>query len=528
MDVEKAFVVQVFDLYQPRTYDTLVSFTLGELAEEPGMDAHALADELRSKGVELGCKQTAGSSHTLGDDDDANTGGVDRRAQQQRATRGGAAASASGQEARLQESATFGATQRARAQSDLAAREAARDGVHAGDSRYNLLVAEQEQAWLNMAVGQPLTSDGGQRAAANSAHSDPASASKQGSSCLSEGCASTTARAPKPKLNDGAADKRERDGTNSSGRLTITDAAIKTLLELHQGEREMLVPLEGLEGGSEYLQGLIERLQAAAQATHNLFLPRGVAVAALEVARHQHGADGWPAVEPTLHYLQRHERVAQHQGVDGNGTKVGGQTSQTQTSSMPGPNAHTEPSGQDQVTVLPAVREEHDAGAQQRVAALRELEELELALGEGFLPDTLRNLLRTGKFPESPMGAGRPQAAETMHNFGCAESGVGIGTGRRPPGGAAAGQRVARVIGGVNAGHLSATRRGLVVFPRFMSVWRSARRGGGGGGAPRGASPPTCDLPAESQSKTRPLKSRPFSKVQSKKIHLDIIRSEPA
>ena len=36
MDVEKAFVVQVFDLYQPRTYDTLVSFTLGELAEELG------------------------------------------------------------------------------------------------------------------------------------------------------------------------------------------------------------------------------------------------------------------------------------------------------------------------------------------------------------------------------------------------------------------------------------------------------------------------------------------------------------
>ncbi len=416
LDIEKAFVMQVFDRYQPRTYDTLVSFTLGELAEELGIDAHALADELRSKGVELGCKPTAVSSHTPGDDDDADTGGVDRRAQQQRATRGGAAASASGQEARLQENATFGATQRARAQSDLAAREAARDGVHAGDSRCSLLVAEQEQAWLNMAVGQPLTSDGGQRAAANSADGDPASASKQGSSSLSEGCTSTTAHAPSPNTNNGAADKRERDGTNSSGRLTLTDAAIKMLLELHQGEREMLVPLEGLEGGSEYLQGLIERLQAAAQAAHNLFLPRGVAVAALEVARHQHGADGWPAVEPTLHYLQRRERVAQHQGADGNGTKVGGQAPQTQTSSTPGLNAQTQPCGRDHATVPPAVREEQDAGVQQRVAALRELEELELALGEGFLPDTLRNLLRTGKFPESPMGAGRPQAAETTHN----------------------------------------------------------------------------------------------------------------
>ena len=88
---------------------------------------------------------------------------------------------------------------------------------------------------------------------------------------------------------------------------------------------------------------------------------------------------------------------------------------------------------------------------------------------------------------------------------------MGIGTGRRPPGGAAAGQRVARVIGGVNAWHLSAKRRGLVMFPRFASVWRSARRGGGGGGgAPRGASPPTCDRLAESQSKTIPLKSRLF------------------
>jgi hypothetical protein len=296
LDIEKAFVVQVFDQYQPRTYDTLVSFTLGELAEELGMDAHALANELRSSGVELGCKPSAGSSRTLGDDDDADTGGLYRHAQQQRAPQGGAVASASGQEARLQESATFGATQRARAQSDLAARDAAKDGVHAGDSP---LVAEQERAWLKMAAGKSLTSDGGQRAAASGLQSDPESASKKGSSCMSEGCASTTIHAPKPKPNDGAADKRERDGTNSSGRLTLTDAAIKTLLELHQGEREMLIPLEGLEGGSEYLQGLIERLQAAAQATHNLFLPRGVAVAALEVARHQHGADGWPAVEPT-------------------------------------------------------------------------------------------------------------------------------------------------------------------------------------------------------------------------------------
>ena len=86
-------------------------------------------------------------------------------------------------------------------------------------------------------------------------------------------------------------------------------------------------------------------------------------------------------------------------------------------------------------------------------------------------------------------------------HFGCAEGGVVVGTGKRPPGGAAAGQRVARVIGGVNTYHLSATRRGLVVFPRFASVCRTAAAA---------RPPPHCVLPAESQSKNRPLKSRLF------------------
>ena len=61
-------------------------------------------------------------------------------------------------------------------------------------------------------------------------------------------------------------------------------------------------------------------------------------------------------------------------------------------------------------------------------------------------------------------------------HFGCAEGGVGVGTGKRPPGGAATGQGVGRVIGGVSTCHWSATRRGLVVFPRFA---RLAQRGGG-------------------------------------------------
>jgi hypothetical protein len=93
----------------------------------------------------------------------------------------------------------------------------------------------------------------------------------------------------------------------------------------HNGEREILVPLEGLAGGSTHLQSLVENLQAAAQATHNLFLPRGVAVAALEVARHQQDADGWPTVENTLHCLQRRDKASPRKSADGTGNNVGGQ-----------------------------------------------------------------------------------------------------------------------------------------------------------------------------------------------------------
>ena len=71
-------------------------------------------------------------------------------------------------------------------------------------------------------------------------------------------------------------------------------------------------------------------------------------------------------------------------------------------------------------------------------------------------------------------------------HFGCAEGGVGVGTRRRPPGGAEADQRVARVIGGVNAWHLSATRR-LVVFPRLRTF--GAPRGGAAASAALLAAP---------------------------------------
>jgi hypothetical protein len=87
-------------------------------------------------------------------------------------------------------------------------------------------------------------------------------------------------------------------------------------------------------------------------------------------------------------------------------------------------------------------------------------------------------------------------------HFGCAEDGVGVGTGKRTPGGAAAGHRVAMVIGGVNTYHLSATHRGLVVFPRFASVRRTAAAAIGGGCALR----PTAFFLQSHRPKTGPSK----------------------
>jgi hypothetical protein len=66
--------------------------------------------------------------------------------------------------------------------------------------------------------------------------------------------------------------------------------------------------------------------------------------------------------------------------------------------------------------VPPVTGEEQKANEQQRKVALEELEKLEQELGTGFIPDTLRDLLRKGKFPEPSAGAGQPQTAGTTHN----------------------------------------------------------------------------------------------------------------
>ena len=108
------------------------------------------------------------------------------------------------------------------------------------------------------------------------------------------------------------------------------------------------------------------------------------------------------------------------------------------------------------------------------------------------------------RYGESQARAGGAYQPMVGVHFGCAEGGVGVGTGKRPPGGAAAGQRFARVIGGVNTYHLSATLwRCFRNLRAFGAPWRLAA-------AAAARCPPHCVLPEESPSKNRPLKSRLF------------------
>ena len=99
-------------------------------------------------------------------------------------------------------------------------------------------------------------------------------------------------------------------GANEGGRpLCLNPAARDMLLKLHNGEAEMLQPLDSIEGGQATLRDMIQQLQAAAQEAHGCHLTCGVALAALEVSRHQPGAAGWPNVEAALLCLRRRERT---------------------------------------------------------------------------------------------------------------------------------------------------------------------------------------------------------------------------
>ncbi len=73
-------------------------------------------------------------------------------------------------------------------------------------------------------------------------------------------------------------------------------------------------------------------------------------------------------------------------------------------------------------------------------------------------------------------------------------------------------------MGGVNTYHLSATRRSLVVFPRFASVCRTAAAGGGGGGAPSAPLRSSCRVTVQKQTP----KVQTFLKSPELKLQLDM------
>jgi hypothetical protein len=198
-------------------------------------------------------------------------------------------------------------------------------------------------------------------------------------------------RTPVASTTGGAAEVRERGSEAATGgpRVRLTREAQHELLELHNGDKELLTPLDG---SSELLRELVSRLQAAVGITHGLHLSSGVALVALEVARHRQGAEGWPSVDVALQCLQRYEGATSPTGVGGNGGDASRQTAPPTACNAP----------------TPTIRE-----LRQR-AALEELRRIADALGEGVIPDSLRGILEEGKFPGKGSAQANPSTANAV------------------------------------------------------------------------------------------------------------------
>jgi hypothetical protein len=83
------------------------------------------------------------------------------------------------------------------------------------------------------------------------------------------------------------------DAPSKASQLRLTPAALTVLLELHNGELELLQPLE-----TNTCRELVRELKAATRLAHEGHtLTDAVALAALEVARHLPRSSGWPTVE---------------------------------------------------------------------------------------------------------------------------------------------------------------------------------------------------------------------------------------
>ena len=100
----------------------------------------------------------------------------------------------------------------------------------------------------------------------------------------------------------------------SVGEICLTPEAAQIGLEMQNGERDLLLPLDCSPGGELQLQQLVEELQAAAEKKLNGILPRARAIVALEVARHMPDSDGWPSVEQALFLLKRRDHKMRAKG----------------------------------------------------------------------------------------------------------------------------------------------------------------------------------------------------------------------
>ena len=97
-----------------------------------------------------------------------------------------------------------------------------------------------------------------------------------------------SAHAAVTRIEGGGAAARPHE-TEKSSELILTQPALEIHLELHSGERALLLPLESVEGGASLLEDMIGGLQEAAEKTLGGILPRSRALAAREVARQQPG-----------------------------------------------------------------------------------------------------------------------------------------------------------------------------------------------------------------------------------------------
>jgi hypothetical protein len=348
LGVEEAHVSQVFDCYQPRTLDTLEAFVVGELAEELEMQPDALLGELRkheqARAGGAGCNP-GGPQGSPRDDDEADD--VGRRAQSAPLTQGGAAAGARGQVAPLPgNTSTFGGRAAGEHGSSDAEKQPGGSGttVECGASTVSGTVYASDSGTIG---GRRVSSASGALGApgngTNGARVSDANKAPGGGTAgeCGAGTASGAVRAPDGDTvggrqvngasgalkapGNGPHDTHGTHGVSDVGiasgggtaaghgvssahgagrtdtcKLRLTPAALKILLELQNGEREVPQPLEAKEFAVQ-----ITELRLAAIFRLGGTLSDVGALAALEVARHLPRASGWPSCKAALSCLER-------------------------------------------------------------------------------------------------------------------------------------------------------------------------------------------------------------------------------